>query len=501
MSTQEPHDVKNIPNPQDAMVHFAAIPSVHELVKSPSLDSWTAIAPHQWLVDAARHVLNDYRRQIARDSSAIKTFTRDELARRVATVLASQTKSKVGPLVNATGIILHTGLGRAPLARAATAAVAEAARQYASVEINLETGHRGQRIAAVRDLLCKLTGAESAVVVNNNAAATFVVLATLAGAQRDRPSGVIVSRGELIEIGDSFRLPQIMEASGAVLSEVGTTNRTNLNDYEQAITADTVGMLKVHTSNYRVTGFTESVSIQNLAELGRRHQLPVVHDIGSGAMFDFKRFGLEDEPTAVESLAAGADLVLFSGDKLLGGPQAGLILGTKRGITHIEKNPLMRAMRVDKLTLAGLEATLRLHHDPQRALREIPVLAMAAITADELRYRATKIVQQLHRCDETCDVQARPTTAYLGGGSLPGQGIDSLAIYVRSSAISETQLAAHLRANDPPVIPRVQDGAVWLDLRTVFAEQDAVLVSAVQDAFQYENKRSDSSTAAPNPGG
>ena len=462
---------------------FRTIPSVHQLVESPLLAPWADRVPRPWLVDAARHVLNEYRQGMAADLSA--PLTDEQLAESVAVALAGRRKPNLRPVINATGIILHTGLGRAPLADSASAAVAQMAGQYANVEVDLETGHRGQRVAAVRDLLCELCQAQAATIVNNNAAATLIVLGTLAGSHPSPPAEIVVSRGELIEIGGSFRLPQIMQASGALLREVGTTNKTRPRDYEEAIGANTAALMKVHTSNYRVVGFTESVAIEALVEIGRRHHLPVVDDIGSGAMCDLGRFGL-DEPTVGDSMVAGADLVLFSGDKLLGGPQAGIIAGSKKWIGAIEANPLMRALRVDKFTLAAMEATLRLHADPQRALRELPVLAMAATTVNQLQQRAEKIADALRKAPLADDreVGVERTTAYLGGGSLPMQGLESVALVVRAKKRSETEMARRLRTGDPPVVARAQDGAIWLDLRTVFPEQDQALITALQTSLR-----------------
>ena len=479
MTTQRPRKL-DVPPTGDNASPLRDLPSVHELVESPALAPWSGRVGRTWLVESARQVLEQVRGELANTKGAVPPL--DELARRITVELERQQTPRLRSVINGTGIILHTGLGRSPLPESARAAVADVAGQYANVEIDLATGRRGRRSDVVADLLCKLTGAEAAAVVNNNAAATLITLAALAGPQSDRPRHVIVSRGELIEIGGSFRLPNIMATSGAVLREVGTTNKTHLRDYEQAIDIDTAALMKVHTSNYRVEGFTQSLAIGPLVELGRAHELPVIHDIGSGAMHDFAALGLEDEPVAAASVAAGADVVLFSGDKLLGGPQAGLIVGKSKWVAAIQRHPLMRAMRVDKLTLAALEATLHLHRDPQRAFRELPALAMAAAPLGDLRRRAEQISGALQSLVNVCDVQIQPATAYLGGGSMPTQGIDSVALRLNSVKVSETELARRLRDADPPVIPRVQDGAVWLDLRTVMPQQDQTLAAAISHA-------------------
>ena len=443
---------------------------------------WTDRLPPHWVADAARQVIDAYRSSIIDDDHRPRCSPA-QLAAQVAALLAERARPNVRTVINATGIILHTGLGRAPMAKAAVDAAAEAAGHYAAVEVDLQTGQRGSRIHAVHDLLCELTGAEMAAVVNNNAAATVLTLAVLAG--HDRPKHkVIVSRGELIEIGGSFRLPQIMQTSGAELCEVGTTNKTRLTDYEAAVDEQTAGLMKVHPSNYRVTGFTDDVSIGELVELARRCGLPVVHDIGSGAMFDFARFGLGDEPIASQSIAAGADLVLFSGDKLLGGPQGGVVVGRRAWVEPIARHPLMRAMRVDKMTLAALEATLRLLLDQPRAMKQLPLLRMLTASIDDLRRRADQVIQKVAARGVPRSLQVRPTTAFLGGGSMPTEGIVSVAVCIEGGdAVDEEAVARRLRLSDPPVMPRVHEAAVWLDMRTVFAEQDEALADAIATAL------------------
>ena len=457
------------------------LPSVSEVVDTPCLALWLQRVPRRWVVDAARRAIAACRRElVAGAASAARSV--DELAARAASELATWDAAGLRPLINATGIVLHTGLGRAPLAQSAVDAISSMAGQYASTEIDLTSGRRGKRTQVVCELLRELTGAESAAVVNNNAAATVLVLAAVARTREPGLASVIVSRGELIEIGGSFRLPQIMECGGTRLREVGTTNKTRLVDYEGAIDGQTVALMKVHTSNYRVTGFTEEVDIRPLVELGHRFDLPVIHDIGSGAMFDFTPFGLAHEPTVPDSIRVGADLVMFSGDKLLGGPQAGIIVGRKVWIERIESHPLMRALRVDKLTLAALESTLRLHHEPQWAREQLPVLMLTATPLDELERRGRCICTRLSALG--CEIQLLASTAYLGGGSLPTQGVDSVAIRLRPAKGREDELARRLRSGEPAVVARVQDGAVWLDLRTVFAEQDESLVEAVGRAVK-----------------
>ncbi|MBI3463046.1 MAG: L-seryl-tRNA(Sec) selenium transferase [Planctomycetes bacterium] len=461
------------PTTRETTSAYRSLPAVNEVVESAILAGWLARTPRNVVVDAVRAVLGEFRTELAgAGDTAVPTL--DQFAERTVTMLQRQERPRLRPVINATGIILHTGLGRSPLADSVAAAVADVARQYSSLELDLETGERGKRTTIVRELLCQGTGAESATVVNNNAAATMIVLATVG-----KGRSIIVSRGELIEIGGSFRLPDIMQASGATLCEVGTTNKTRIGDYERAIDETTAGLMKVHTSNYRIVGFSESASLEELVALGRRRGLPVIDDIGSGALIDYSRFGFSDEPVAAASVQAGADLVLFSGDKLLGGPQAGIILGRRDWIDRIEKNPLMRAFRVDKMTLAALQVTLRLYRDPEQACREVPILAMIQTPVLELRNRAEKLAGRLRSLPRVAEVTVVNDTAYLGGGSIPTQGFPSVVVRLSFQGISETDVAACLRMGDPAVVPRVQDGRVIFDLRTVFESQLEELVAAV----------------------
>ncbi|MDA0337886.1 MAG: L-seryl-tRNA(Sec) selenium transferase, partial [bacterium] len=383
------------------------------------------------------------------------------------------------PVINAAGIVLHTNLGRAPLAPTAVRRITETAARYSTLEVDLSSGQRGHRHLLVEDLLCQLTGAEAAAVVNNNAAAVLLALNAL-GMDRE----IIVSRGQLVEIGGSFRLPDMMQRSGAAMVEVGTTNRTHLADYEKAITARTGLLLCVHPSNYRVLGFTTEVPLADLVQLGRRHNVPVVHDVGAGALLDLRPWGLPAEPLVADSIAAGADVVTFSGDKVLGGPQAGLIVGRRAAIEAIRANPWMRALRCDKLTYAALEATLRLYLDPQSLPEHLPVLAMMTVTPATLRTRAEEI------CTRLTGLQARgwqievvDSVAQAGSGSLPLEEIASVAITVRPSGLSVGDLAAHLRHGDPAVLGYVRDDRLHLDLRTVSAEEVPDLVAALVAAL------------------
>ena len=357
----------------------------------------------------------------------------------------------------------------------AAVAAYEAARGYLNLELDLATGKRSSRQLNVRDGICRLTGAESATAVNNCAAATVIVLRALAAGKE-----VIVSRGQLIEIGGSFRIPDIMGVSGATLREVGTTNITRVSDYESAIGPDTGLLMRIHTSNYRVRGFTRAVGIDELVSLGRKHGVAVVDDAGSGAAVDFAAFGLPGEPLVSEGIAAGADLVLFSGDKLLGGPQAGLIAGRADLIARIERDPLMRAFRLDKMALAALEATLRLYRDPEAAVREVPTLRMLATPVAELRARCERFAEQLRGAPGMADVEVRDDVAYVGGGSLPDQALPTVVVAVAPGGQSEEAFAARLRAGTPAVVGRVQGGRVLFDLRAVFYRDEDELTRAVK---------------------
>ena len=358
------------------------------------------------------------------------------------------------PVINATGVVLHTNLGRAPLAPAAIAALTRAARGYSALEYDLGRGTRGSRHAICRDLLVELTGAADALVVNNAAGAVLLALSALV-----RGGEAIVSRGELVEIGGSFRIPDIMARSGARLVEVGTTNRTHPQDYERALTADSKLLLKVHRSNFQVTGFTTDVAVVELAEMAHARGIACLYDLGSGLMMNLSRWGLSGEPTVVEGIAAGADLVVFSGDKLLGGPQAGILVGTEAAIAACRADPLARTVRADKLTLAGLEATLALYRDPEKARREIPVLRMLTEDLEGVKRRGEALLKGVK--GELIEGESE-----VGGGSFPGAKLKTWLV-----SLPDATVATRLRANDPPIIARVADGRTLLDPRTIFPEQ------------------------------
>jgi L-seryl-tRNA(Ser) seleniumtransferase len=443
-----------------------ALPSVNTLLESESVRPLLAAAPRELVVNAVRDAVEAARQaaDIPRDAGEWALAIRD--------ALASRQRRSLRPVINATGVILHTNLGRAPLAAAALQAMDEVARDYSNLEYDLERGARGSRYTHCVGLLRELTGAEDALVVNNGAAALVLALNTLA---EGRPA--IVSRGELIEIGGSFRIPDIMAKSGARLVEIGTTNRTHLADYEHAL-VDGAVIVKVHRSNFALSGFIAEASLAELVGIASPRGIPVVHDLGSGLLLSLERFGLVGEPIASDAVRDDATVVTMSGDKLLGGPQAGIVLGQAATVARMRANPLTRALRVDKLTLAALEATLALYRDPERAVREIPTLAMIAASADAVRARAQTLASRLASREIRCDVVA--TEAQVGGGAFPTARIESAGIALSGHA---EQLDARLRAADPPVVGRIADGRLMLDLRTVRSERDEELANVIERAL------------------
>ena len=463
-------------NPNSNMANpLRNIPSVTELLESPPLSGLVDRVSHNVVVSGVRSFLEDFRGDLQSAAAEIKIPNAGELAQRIADWILRDELPPLRPVINATGIVLHTGLGRAPLAKAAIQAIEEVAAGYASVEVDLATGQRSQRVAAVERLLKELTGAEAACVVNNNAAATLLVLTALA---TDRE--VLVSRGELIEIGGSFRLPDVMSSSGARLREVGTTNKTRISDYEGAIGEQTAALMRVHTSNFRVVGFTEAASLQELVALGRKHELPVIDDIGSGALVDFSVYGVDDEPVAQQSIKQGADLVLFSGDKLVGGPQCGIIVGQRPLVDRIARHPLMRALRLDKMILASLAATLRLYRDMSLAELSVPLLSLLSTPIENLKNRSERLAPQMAAAAAVQTAEAIEAETYLGGGSVPAQRIPTWCVALTPAHGSVDALAASLRGGQPAVFARVQQDRVLLDLRAVLPSQDVQLVEAVE---------------------
>jgi L-seryl-tRNA(Ser) seleniumtransferase len=467
---------------KDASSLLRELPSVDELLGRPALVSLAQKAGREMVTQAARGVLADLRASVRNESAEAADISLPALEARVAVEVEAALAPSLRRVINATGVILHTNLGRAPLSATAVAAIAETAMRFSNLEYDLGSGERGKRDVHTARLVAQMAGAEAAIVVNNNAAAVFLVLNTLA-----KGAEVIVSRGELIEIGDGFRIPDIMAESGANLREVGTTNRTRLRDYERAISERTKLLLRVHPSNFRITGFTERPSLEELVALGRREQLPVYEDLGSGCLANLESSGVK-EPVARASSEAGASVVSFSGDKLLGGPQAGIIAGKKEFVERIRRNPLFRALRVDKLTIAALEATLRAYL--RGALDEIPALRMIRASSEELVQRAEKFAEQIRAAlPKDATIEIRDGLSVIGGGSTPDQQLPARVISIASRPLSAAALEERLRrpASGTPVIARIEDNRLLLDLRTVFPEEEPTLASAVVAALASQN--------------
>ena len=447
------------------------LPSVDRLLQEPAVHNLVQTYGHELTVEGLRHALDAARHQI-RGGAPCPPI--DEIAARAGAYLSVLARPTLRPVINASGVIIHTNLGRAPLSAETRAAMTAAAQGYTNLEYDLDAGRRGSRYVHAEQLLCRLTGAEAALVVNNNAGAVLLTLTALAHGQE-----VIISRSQLIEIGGGFRIPDVMRQSGARLVEVGTTNRTHLRDYRAAIGPETAALMRAHHSNFRLIGFTAEVPLNELVTLAREQGLLVFDDLGSGTLLDTAAFGLAHEPTIQESVAAGADVVSCSGDKLLGGPQAGIILGRAELIARLRQHPLTRALRVDKTTLAGLQATL-LHYLKGEAVDKVPVWQMIAAPLDTLKQRAERWAQEL------CQAGARATViegrSTVGGGSLPGETLPTWLVALEVD--SPDALAARLRAGDPPVISRIENDRLCLDPRTVFKREEEVLLQAVQAALR-----------------
>ncbi len=455
------------------------IPSVENLLQLEAIQEALSRYPRRLMLASIRHVLEQKRKLLLEEPESTPRINL-ETAHLVQCVLKHLEKAGAYTLqnvINATGVIVHTNLGRSLLAEEAVARLQLLCRNYNNLEYDLVQGQRGSRYVHAESILCELTGAEAALVVNNNAAAVLLTLNTLA---KDRE--VIVSRGQLVEIGGSFRIPDVMRSSGAILREVGCTNRTHLRDYEAVITEQTALLLRVHTSNYRIVGFTAEVPAEQLVALGRKRGIPVMEDLGSGSFVDMARFGLHGEPTVSEAMGTGVDVVTFSGDKLLGGPQAGIILGRKEIVAECRKNPLTRALRVDKMTLAVLEATLRLYRDERLALEKVPTLRMIAVPLALLEERAQHLAALIREADPQHRLQVRvqQSSSQVGGGALPGQGLPTYAVAVSSPGMSTQRIEAHLRNNEPPIIARIESDQYLMDVRTLQAEDFPI----VQHAFQ-----------------
>ena len=443
------------------------LPGVDRLLQEGAVQALAEEYGHDLTVETIRQALDLARQTIMAGQDCPST---DELVEMMRLNLEARSRPTLRPVINATGVIIHTNLGRAPLSTEARAAMELAARGYTNLEYDLEAGRRGSRYVHAEELLCQLTGAEAALVVNNNAGAVLLILTALA-----RGKEVIVSRGHLVEIGGGFRMPAVMRQSGARLVEVGTTNRTYIQDYEEAITEETALLMSVHRSNFRLTGFVHEPELGELVELGEKRGLPVVDDLGSGALLDTSAYGLAHEPTLQESVAQGTALVSVSGDKLLGGPQAGIIVGREDLIARLKRHPLTRALRVDKTTIAGLQTTL-LHYLKGEAEDKVPIWRMIAASIEAIEERAMDWAEKL--AEEGIAARVVDGRSTVGGGSLPGGTLLTKLVAIRVD--SPDELARRLRAGDPPVIGRIEDDLFLLDPRTVLAEEDEVLIEAIK---------------------
>ncbi|MDQ7031670.1 MAG: L-seryl-tRNA(Sec) selenium transferase [Desulfonauticus sp.] len=465
---------------------FSKLPSMEKLLHK--MQSHFPDVPTLLLKDKINIYLEHIRQKIKTGSIGEQNLKSATFENHLKDFLYHKLQPNFKKVINGTGVIIHTNLGRSLLAKQAIKAVTLACNNYSNLEFNLETGQRGSRYAHVEELLCLITGAQAALVVNNNAAAVLIVLETLA-----KNKEVIVSRGELVEIGGSFRIPDVMAKSGAILKEIGTTNRTHLKDYKQAINENTAALMKVHTSNYRILGFYKSVSLSQLASLAKEHHLPLIEDMGSGNLLSFAQVSKNnnflkdfDEPTVQESIRAGVDVISFSGDKLLGGPQAGIIVGQKKFIDQIKTNPLNRAVRIDKMTLAALEATLRLYLDLEKALTEIPTLKMIFISPSTLKNRATKLA---HKLKQLPDISAKTcrSTSKIGGGSLPETTLPTYLVQIKIKNLTPEQIRKKLLQANPPIIGRIENDIFCLDVRCLLSSDLPIIVKIFKSIIRLDN--------------
>lgn len=457
------------------------IPKIDDLLKDGELERWFDGHGRTLVTDTARTVIDDLRQEIlsltaeALDAFDIEQLSIRNVVCRVIDRIADDDCNNLYPVINATGTILHTNLGRAPLCTDAIENVMAVSQGYSNLEYNVEKGGRGSRHDIISRLICELTGAEDAMMVNNNASATMIVLSSMAAGKE-----VIVSRGELVEIGGAFRIPDIMEQSGATLKEVGTTNKTKPSDYENAIDTEHTGaLMKVHTSNYRIMGFTQEAELEELVEIGKKHDLPVIFDMGNGLMVDLSQYGL-DEPNVPASLATGIDVMLFSGDKLLGGPQGGIIVGKKKYIEKMKKHPLARALRVDKMTFAAMEETLKKYRDREKALRDIPVLHMITESPASMEARARDMAERIENLSTDIHAELVNVEDQIGGGSAPMVYLPGFAVAITSESRSAQTLETQLRQGDVPIVARIHDEQLLLCVRTISSAE----VPNIVDAFE-----------------
>jgi L-seryl-tRNA(Ser) seleniumtransferase len=458
-----------------------SLPGVDHVLDLLGQSGAAVSTPRSVAVRCVREVLSRLRDEIlaAEGIETVRPVSEDSIVSMVRDAIGDAMSFNLKHVVNATGVVIHTNLGRSLLPEKAAEHLTRIAGKYSNLEFDLSKGVRGSRYSAVEDILCELTGAEAAMVVNNNAGAVFLALDTLA-----RGREVIVSRGQLVEIGGSFRIPDVMARSGACLVEIGTTNRTHLADYEKAITEETALLLKVHTSNYSVVGFTAEVPLTELVSLGKRFNIPVMEDLGSGSFVDFSKYGLAKEPTVQEAIKAGVDVVTFSGDKMLGGPQAGIILGKKVLIEKIKKNPMNRALRIDKMTLAALEATLHIYRDEQDAISSIPTLRMLTLPKQVITRRAKRLKKRLDNWEEShLNILLLDGSSRVGGGALPLQDLPTTLVGIEIDKVSASALEQFMRGFDPPIVGRIEDDRFLIDLRTVQKGEEGFIENCLKAAL------------------
>ena len=455
-----------------------SIPSVDKIIERDDVKALLGEYSRGIVLKAIQRKLENVRRNILNTQEPLsdkEPITVDFPGDEIKEIIQAFSNNHLEKVINATGVILHTNMGRSILPVEAIDNLADIAHSYSNLEYDLEEGRRGHRYSHVEELLCEISGAESAFVVNNNAGAVLLTLNALSDGKE-----AIVSRGELIEIGGSFRIPDIMKRSGALMVEVGTTNKTHLSDYEKAIGEKTGLLLKVHTSNYRIVGFTSEVDLSALIELGEKHNLPLLNDLGSGSLIDFSLYGIAHEPTVQDVVKTGIDVVTFSGDKLLGGPQAGIILGKRNILDKLIKNPLNRALRIDKLTLIALESTLRLYLDQETVIQKIPTLRMITLPLETIERRVFDLKRKLQEnIPDHIKLQIIDDTSQVGGGALPSQELPTKVIAITSKSISVQDLEKRLRENKPPIIARINKDQLRIDLRTVDESEEEYLIATI----------------------
>lgn len=448
------------------------LPKIDQLLEEKSIKNILTESRRVLVVKSLRETIDIFRNKIINEK--IEDFTKEDIIRESLLLLERYEEGNLRRVINATGTVIHTNLGRSILCKKAVEAVCNVAENYNNLEFDLDNGKRGSRYTHVEKIIAEITGAEAAMVVNNNAAAVMLVLDTMS-----KNKEAIVSRGELVEIGGSFRIPEVMTYSGAKLVEVGTTNRTHEFDYENAITSETGVLLKVHTSNYRVLGFTESVSLEEMVKIGHHHNIPVVEDIGSGVLIDFSKYGFTYEPTIQASVEAGVDVISFSGDKMLGGPQAGIIIGRKKYIDAMKKNQLTRALRIDKMTLAALEATLSYYLDEKDAIENIPTINMLLTDKAVIEDKCNVLLEKLENKLKDFEVSIEKDYSMVGGGSMPTEKIETLVVKVRAPHISSEKIERELREYNTPIVARIFDNSIIFDVRTMKKSEFDTVVSAM----------------------